>query len=343
LQVASEVRIERVEWFWRSRIAVRSLTLLLSRQGIGKSTFTAQLAARASRGELDGELAGQPCATLFCTAEDSITATAVPRLCGAGADLDRIAFLHVESDGVEGVLTLPDDAEELGKRAIEAGAALLVLDPLVAFLPSKIDSHRDQHVRRALAPLAQLAAERELAILAVLHPNKGTSSDALTRASGSIGFTAAARSVLVLGVDPNDPDGEAGRGRILAHAKSNLAPLAPSLACRIEPCQVESEAGATVATSRLLIGDESGVSAADLLVAADPDESSAQGEAEEFLRAELGEGPVAYNALMERARDAGHSEKTLRRVKARLRIKSERTGQLGGGGEWHWALPEGRK
>ena len=46
-------------------------------------------------------------------------------------------------------------------------------------------------------------------------------------------FTGAARSLLVFGADPQDPDGEDGSGRVLAQ-RGNLAKRAASLASRIE-------------------------------------------------------------------------------------------------------------
>ena len=41
----------------------------------------------------------------------------------------------------------------------------MVIDPLMAFLPGQVDSHRDQDVRRVLAPLAALAAETAATVL----------------------------------------------------------------------------------------------------------------------------------------------------------------------------------
>jgi hypothetical protein len=36
----------------------------------------------------------------------------------------------------------------------DKGAALVVIDPLMAFLSGQIDSHKDQDVRKVLAPWA---------------------------------------------------------------------------------------------------------------------------------------------------------------------------------------------
>ena len=86
----------------------------------------------------------------------------------------------------------------------------------MATLPEKINGHRDQHVRRALSPLADMAERLGLAILPVIHFNKAPGSDALLRVGGSIAFVAASRSVLAFGYDPEDPDGEQGDQRVWA-------------------------------------------------------------------------------------------------------------------------------
>jgi hypothetical protein len=54
--------------------------------------------------------------------------------------------------------------------------------------------------------------------------NKGESTDPVQRLGGSIGLPDAARSVLLLARDPDDPDGVDGSQRVLAQAKSNYGP-----------------------------------------------------------------------------------------------------------------------
>ena len=81
--------------------------------------------------------------------------------------------------------------------------ALVTLDPLVAFIDDGINTHRDHHVRRVLAPLADLAESTGAAVVVVIHTNKGEGNDPLMRISGSIGFSGAARSVLLAADDPS--------------------------------------------------------------------------------------------------------------------------------------------
>ena len=80
----------------------------------------------------------------------------------------------------------------------------MTIDPLVAFFGSKTDAHRDQDVRRVLAPLAALAESTGAAVVAIRHLNKNVGGNALYRGGGSIGFIAAAGSGLLVAKDPED-------------------------------------------------------------------------------------------------------------------------------------------
>jgi hypothetical protein len=73
-----------------------------------------------------------------------------------------------------------------------------------------------------------------VAIVGILHLTKAAQRRLLLRAQGSVAFVAQARTVLVIGTDPDQP----GR-RLLASIKNNLGPTAPALAFRI------SDAGLT--------------------------------------------------------------------------------------------------
>ena len=331
---ASAVPPASVVWIWRDRAPSGALTVVAGRAGLGKTQLAIRVVADLTTGRLPGSHEGRPATCLFATAEDSLDAVLVPRLIAAEADLARVEFVTARRDGIEDVLTLPDDAEALARRAEEVEAALLVIDPLSAFLPGNTDSHKDADVRRALAPLARVASERSLGILAVTHLNKATGSDALTRVSGSGAFTAAPRSVLIFGVDPDDADEERGNRRILAHAKSNLGRLAPSLRCQIENCEVDGDRE-VIRTSRLNFAGESDHSARDVLSIASDEERSARGEAAEFLRETLSDAPIRSTELFAAAKEAGISESTLRRAQKDLGIQPEQKGD-----GWYWPLPD---
>ena len=134
---------------------------------------------------------------------------------------------------------VPQDADELGRRVEETDAALVVIDPLMEFIDGKVDSHKSHPVRQALAALNQIAREHGCAVLAIFHLNKGPRTDPLLRHEGSAAFTQVVRGGLMLGHDPDDPDGEDGSQRVLAVSSSNLAAIAPSLVYRIDTARVD--------------------------------------------------------------------------------------------------------
>ena len=326
----SEIEARPVSWLWRGRIPLGSLTVLAGDPGLGKSLLTCRLAAAVSNGELGEE----PAETLLLTAEDSLEATVKPRLDAAGADSNRVRVVRMRRDGISGGLAFPDDLEELRRVVIGSEARLLVIDPFVAHLQGTVNSWHDQSVRRALAPIYQLAEEAGTAILLVVHLNKTGEGDVLKRLGGSIGLPAAARSVLLLARDPDDPDGEQGSRRVLAHIKSNVGGYAPSLLYEIESVRLPGQV--PIETARLQPLGETTLQGSDLLVPSGGGGRRALGEAVEFLEAELAEGPRPAKELLRLAEGEGISSPTLKRAKKQLEVVSEKLAFDEG---WGWSLP----
>lgn len=61
-------------------IPLAKFCMVVGEEGIGKGTILAHLAARLTRGELDGDLHGQPCTVLFLADEDGFGDT-IGRAC----------------------------------------------------------------------------------------------------------------------------------------------------------------------------------------------------------------------------------------------------------------------
>lgn len=259
---ADRITPEAVRWAWVGRIPLGAVTLLVGDPGLGKSTLTIEIAARLSQGQLDGDLKGEPAVVALATAEDALAHVVRPRLDAAGADLARVHLVTVCRDGVTGGLVLPEDVDDLADRLRAVGARMLVVDPLVAHLPGAIDAHKDQHVRQALAPLGRLAERLGLAVVCVVHLNKGHDAAVIARVSGSVGFVAAARSVLLLGSDPDDREGST---RVVLHGKSNLSPLAPALRVRVEGRTIVVGDRHVETSAIAWCGEARGVSVADVL------------------------------------------------------------------------------
>jgi putative DNA primase/helicase len=335
--VTAAASIERapVKWLVPRRVPIGNVTVLAGVGGLGKSQWTIRIAGELSRG-VYGDCAG----TLIATAEDAPETTVVPRLEAVEADLERIRFLTVRNgdDEISDGITIPNDLPDVEAIIRVSDIRLLVVDPLVAHLQTSIDSHKDQSVRRALAPLYRLAASADIAVIALLHLNKTTGLAPLARLSGSGGFGNAARSVLLLDRDPDDGDGHQGRRRILAHIKCNLAPLAPSLVYEIESVLLPAtDTAPDVETSRITLIGETDLSAEAILNQGGEEERTAREEAEAFLRDYLADGarhPAAQ--IYEEAAKLRIADSTLKRARKKIRAKTEKSSFDGG---WEWWLP----
>jgi len=326
----STVSPEEVEGFWEGRIPLGKLTVIDGDPGTGKSTLTLDLAARASRGGPmpDGGTYRDPVGVVILSGEDGLADTIVPRLLAAGADLMRIIAL-TECPDAQGEEThppvLPDDLGVIREAIVRVEAKLLIIDPLMAYLGSDTNSHRDQDIRRVLFQVAALAEETGVAIVVVRHLNKASGGVALYRGGGSIGIIGAARSGLLVAVDPDDED-----RRVLASTKSNLGPRPESLSFYLEASDGEPAH---------VVWDGTSAHDANALLAAPStgEERLAIDEAQEFLLTVLAEGPVACTQVVTEARGAGLSERTLRRAKAALGIESHKPDMRS---PWIWTLPK---
>jgi putative DNA primase/helicase len=335
---ASEITAREVQWLWEHRIPLGKLTLLAGLAGQGKSLFTVDLAARTTRGELDGSLHGEPASVLLITGEDDPQDTIKPRLIAAGADDSRVLFVdRTDEHGIRSALELPRDAELLAETIEEHAVRLVVVDPVVTFLDDAHDAHKTQKVRRALQPLQEAAQRLGCAVLLVLHPNKTQSNDPSVKIGESYAFQALARSVLVLGPDPHDPEGERGSRKALAVAKSNLAPPGThGVGFEIASAWVNGADG-PIATEHLRQLGPVDVDARDLLGG-----QAAHGrldDAIEWLREALAAGPRGQREVAQAASAAGFSAATLRRAKQSLSAESVRVDGIAGDGSWQWRLP----
>lgn len=347
LTPASEIRAVRVRWLWDQRIALRSVGVVAGEPGLGKSTLTnGHLAACISRGTLEGELHGHPRDVLVATAEDSWECVVKPRLIAAGADLGRVHRVRVATDDAAGLLTLPDDVSLLDAevcRLRDAGrpVALLVIDPVGAFLSEATDSHKNASVRRALAPLAELAEREHLAVVVVAHLNKSESQKLVARISGSGAFGEAARSVLAFARHPEDPNGEKGAERVVVHAKSNWGRYAPTLTARVEGRLVDLDDGECAEVGLLVVTGESDIGPEDLGGSGTGEHEYAQ-DAEEAIGAALAAGArPATEVKSEVATALTCSRKTVQRAAARMRDREELTVEESGfPRSTTWALTE---
>lgn len=328
-RLLSEVEPEEVRWLWPGRVPLGKLTVLDGDPGLGKSALTVDMAARVTAGRRWPD--GAPCESggvVLLNAEDGPADTIRPRLDAAGGDASRVLDLTTVPDGDgERLVSIPEDLDKLQSAIDRVGARLVVTDPFMAFLGGWVNAHKDQDVRRALAPLARLADATGAAVVIVRHLNKSVGGNSLYRGGGSVGIVGAARSGLIVAKHPENDE-----LRVIASLKSNLSRPAPSLVFGLE----EAPSGAV----RVAYKGESTHSADTLLSApTDPEERSALDEATEFLQDALGRGPMHSKSVKKEAYDADIRERTLKRAKAALGVRSVKEGD----GSWSWHLPGAEK
>lgn len=260
-------------------------------------------------------------------AEDNLADTVVPRLIAAGADVDRIACRTFKQgpDGGREPVSL-DDAAHLRSDIASVGAGLVIIDPLVAFVPSDTNANSDHQVRRALMPLVDACSEMGVACLGVRHFHKGLKANVVHAGGGSIGFAGLVRSILQVGRDLDDSEGETF---VLAVAKKNLTKGAVSLAYRIVP---DGEVG------RIQWLGESSLTAQSLLAGERTiPRRQRRDESVAWLANALDAGPAPAAELLRQGEDAGFSDKRLRAALGELGGRARREG-FGPGSAVLWRL-----
>ncbi|MEW6457621.1 MAG: AAA family ATPase [Bacillota bacterium] len=315
----ANVQPEEAEWLWRPYLPRRKLTILEGDPGIGKTWVALAVCAR-----LTAE--GHP--VLYATAEDGIADTLRVRVGGMDADLSRFFILRgQESNGLIAPVTLADP-DVLRAAVMQYSPALVVLDPIQAFLGADVDAHRANETRPRLAYLSRLAEDCGCGVLIIRHLGKAPAGRAIYRGLGSIDFAAAARSVLLAGKTQDEQ-------LAIVQIKNSLGEVGPAL-------------GFEIKAGQFFWTGEANISAGDILQPeAAQEERSALEEACEWLQSILAGGPVDAKQIRKLAREAGlidRSDILLRRAKQKLSVKAEKVGEVIPGEGWKikgwvWYLP----
>jgi putative DNA primase/helicase len=251
LRRVSDIAARPINWLWQGRIARGKVTMLAGHPGLGKSQLALTIAAivtTADQWPVDRTRAERGSAIIL-SAEDDAEDTIRPRLEAASADLERCHVIGAIRDrdnlGRERRrgFSITDDLSRLAGALADIDNPLLVIvDPITAYLGAT-DSHRNAEVRAALAPLAELAAECQVAILAISHLRKSSDGEAILRLTGSLAFVAAARAAYVVLSDSQN----ASR-RLLLPVKNNLGNDDTGYAYCIEPVKLPGG----ITTSRIV-------------------------------------------------------------------------------------------
>ena len=221
-----------VSWLWEPYLARGKLAVLDGDPGTGKSFVTIDLACRGHRGlPMPVRAGATPSArrsVLLLNAEDDARDTIRPRVLAAGGDPERVRVFAAPGLGLERVPRFPDDLAALEARRPRIAAALVVIDPMMAFFPPDVSANNDQCIRTALLPLAALAAAHRRVHPAGPAPAEGRRGRARLPRVGQHRHPGRGRTGLMIARHPDDPD-----LRVLALSKTNIGPPGQSLGFRL--------------------------------------------------------------------------------------------------------------
>lgn len=307
----SEIKVEEVEWLWYPYIPFRKVSIIHGDPGEGKTTLALRFAALLSKGEKlpYDDTEREPVNIIYQTAEDGLGDTIKPRLMEGGADCSKIKVI----DESETPLSMLDERLETAIR--ETGARVVILDPMQAYIGEKVDINRANEVRSVLSRLSHLAEKENCAVILIGHLNKNQGTKAGYRGLGSVDFSAAARSVLLVGRVKDEPE-----IRVMCHEKSSLAPEGEPIAFELNK-----------ETGFRWIGKYD-ISIDDLLCGISREKKSEM--AENLLKEFLSDNGRTQQEVMAKAKSLGISERVMYAAKNTLNVKSIKEGN-----SWYWYLP----
>jgi hypothetical protein len=329
VRAANLGRSQPPRWAWQYRIVLGYLNLLLGNEGIGKGTLIAWLIAQLTRGDLPGDLRGQPVGVGVLGDEDSFDDVWTPRLHAVGADLGLVVQIE-RPDG--GFVNLREDRKKLAKVVKDNALRVLFFDQLLDNLGAGTDDWRQKSVRDALQPLRSLARELDIAALGCLHPNKRADSFRQLIA-GAPAFNSVSRSSLLLAQHPEDAN-----LRVLVRGRGNLSQTPQAVEFQI----AEHRFSANGHTFKVPLADhfQDGDLTVDDLVGSEATvkEHSKVGDAADIIEAHLPRDGQWHPAkpIYEACAGEQVDQRTVKRAKQRLGVEHRRAQTFPASTDWRW-------
>lgn len=310
------------EWLVWQYIPKGQINILAGDGGAGKTTLWCGLAAAISNGTavfFEDEIINpfcdekkKPQKVMFFSSEDSLEYTLKARLRRAGANLNNIYSASLRDERFSQIKFNSPMLKDLIK---ELKPALVIFDPIQAFIPPDIQMGQRNAMRNCLNPLIGLGEEYGTTFLIIVHTNKRQGVYGRNRIADSADVWDIARSVLITGTAKDNV-------RYLSHEKSNYGEPGRTALYTIED-------GVAVFKEYCDKHDADFVKERDIATYQAPQRQNAEAFITDFLK--NGKKPTAE--LDEAAKAAGISSATLSRAKTSLRergligMKSEGYGQ----------------
>lgn len=317
----NDVVQKKIHWLWNPFIAMGEFTILEGMEGLGKSWIACAIATAIAGGCALPFHSGDPIIpsnVLILSAEDSLSHTIKPRLELMGADQSRIF-------AIGDVFSLDSERDLIHFEAIiaEYKPKLIIIDPMFSYTGGK--DLNNEHSSRPLArKLIAIAQKFECAIVGIRHIGKSKGNgEARSAGLGSIAWRASARSVILVGQDPDT--GECA----LCQTKNNLAEQGKiSVGFEIKGGNLMWHATPSNLSKERMLAQSS-----------DQDAKAEQCDAEAFLKDFLQDGEKASKEVQKEAKTLGISSYALRRARVSLGVRSiKKGGNFGGVNAWFLSL-----
>ncbi|WKY46533.1 AAA family ATPase [Eubacteriaceae bacterium ES3] len=295
------------DWLIKGYMPKYQITTMAGDGGSGKTTVWCALAAAVSSGKKPFLLAGDPLLPLFTgepqtvaffSAEDSFEHTLKRRLRKNGANLDNIFSIDIADDNFKDIKF---NSPFLQAVIEKYRPALVIFDPIQAFIPPELRMAERNAMRSCLAPLVGYGEKYGTTFLIIVHSNKQGSVWGRKRIADSADIWDISRSVIMAGETQEKPV------RYLSHEKSNYSMTSNTVLYTIDD-EVVTFQSYTEKKDRDFITAETQTRAA-------PDRDSAK----DFILDYLEDGEKEVKELDSMAGAMSISKKTMERAKADLK------------------------
>lgn len=306
------------EWLISGYIPRYQITVVSGEGGVGKTSLWADIVAGISTGKatildraigIPEDFKREPAKVLFLSGEDSVKYVLKKRLTTAGADVANVYSVPIENEGFH---DLQFGSKALEDLIAETRPALVVFDPLQAFVDGNIKMGDRNAMRQALAPMIGLGEKYGVTTLIIMHANKQAGAYGRRRMADSSDVWDIARSVLMAGSTQE-------RGTFyLTQEKSNYGQTQKTVLYRINENGKIKYQGVTDKKDRDFVSDDAHASRMA------PERSECMEQILSML-SEADGHQLEAKVLEAELTDAGYKEKTIRNAKAELKTAGKIT------------------
>ena len=306
----SDVQEKMAEWLVPGYMPRGQINIWAGDGGSGKTAAWCGLVAAISTGQKvffendvpDEFIKSAPEKIIFFSSEDSLEYTLKARLRKAGANMDNIYSVSLKDERFS---QIKFNSQLLKDLIREVRPALVVFDPLQAFIPPEIQMGQRNAMRNCLNPLIGLGEEYGTTFLIIVHTNKRQGTYGRNRIADSADVWDIARSVMIVGQTQEKDI------RYMSHEKCNYGELQSTALFTITDGVAEFKEY----TDRR---DADFVRERDFAAYQAPQRQ----DAEKFIIDYLKNGKQKTADLDEAAKAAGISKNTLGRAKTKLRERN---------------------